>query len=128
MLDLALLPHHGHQGGGDHQDDMGEHWHPGVGADGPRPKGVVSSLGAACQDVACIEKAAWGALPTRVAQLPALSLVPENLDDYDSDWMAANKRHIQTMAVIGQKLQNGVSMPLESVLQETDAALLEDEV
>ena len=78
-LDLALLPHHGHQGGGDHQDDMGEHWHPGVGADGPRPKEVVSSLGAACQDVACIEKAAWGALPTRVAQLPALSLVPEKL-------------------------------------------------
>ena len=52
----------------------------------------------------------------------------KNLDDYDSAWMAANKRHIQTMAVIGQKLQNGVSMPLESVLQETAAALLEDEV
>ena len=42
--------------------------------------------------------------------------------------MEANKRHIKTMAVIGQNLQNGVSMPLESVLQEAAAALLEDEV
>lgn len=50
----------------------------------------------------------------------------KSLDPYDSAWLAANKRHIQAMAVIGQKLQNGVSMPLESVLQET-AALLEDE-
>ena len=54
-------------------------------------------------------------------------LSQKNLDEYDSAWMAANKRHIQAMAVIGQKLQNGVSMPLESVLQETAAALLEDE-
>ena len=106
---------------------MGEHWHPGVGADESRPEGVVSGLGAACQDGGCIEKATWDALPTRVAQLPALSPVPKNLDAYDSAWLAANKRHIQAMAAIGQQLQNGVSMPLDLVLQET-AALLEDAV
>ena len=51
----------------------------------------------------------------------------KNLDAYDSAWLAANKRHIQAMAVVGQKLQNGVSMPLALVLQET-AALLQEEV
>ena len=60
-------------------------------------------------------------------ELLALCLVPKNLDAYDSAWLAANKRHIQAMAVIGQTLQNGVSMPLDLVLQET-AALLEDVV
>ena len=48
------------------------------------------------------------------------------LDAYDADWLAANTKHIQAMAVIGQKLQNGVSMPLELVLQETAAALREE--
>ena len=50
----------------------------------------------------------------------------KNLDAYDSAWLAAHKRHIQAMTMIGQKLQNGVSMPLAEVLQET-AALLEDQ-
>ena len=126
MPELALLPHHGRQGGGDHQDALGEHWHPGVGADESRPEGVVCGLGAACQDGGCTEKATWHALPSRVAQLP-VSCPVKNLDAYDSAWLAANKRYIQAMAVVGEKLQNGVSMPLELVLQET-AALLEDEV
>ena len=108
---------------------MGEHWHPGVGADESRPEGEVPGPGAACQDGGCIElKRLLGThCPPELLSCQLCLLSRKNLDDYDCAWMAANKRHIQTMAVIGQKLQNGVSKPLESVLQET-AALLEDEV
>ena len=76
-LDLALLPHNGHEARWDREDGMGERWHPGVGANESRPEGVVSGLGAAREDGGCLEKATWDALPTRVAELPALSSVPE---------------------------------------------------
>ena len=48
------------------------------------------------------------------------------LDAYDSEWLAATKKYIKALAVIGARLQNKVSKPVEDVLQET-AALLEEE-
>ena len=78
--------------------------------------------------VAALKRLLGTHCPPELLSCQLCLLSRKNLDEYDSAWMAANKRHIQTMAVIGQKLQNGVSMPLESVLQETAAALLEDEV
>ena len=43
------------------------------------------------------------------------------LDTYDSEWIAASKEHIKVLAVIGKRLQHGVPMPIERVLQETAA-------
>ena len=99
---------------------MGEHWHPGVKWFQVLEQHVKTSH--------ALERLLGAHCPPELLSCQLCLLSRKNLDDYDSAWMAANKRHIQTMAVIGQKLQNGVSMPLESVLQETAAALLEDEV
>ena len=98
----------------------------------------IRALGQMCPD----QKEWFGALEQHVKTVAALKgllgthcppellscqlclLSRKSLDDYDSAWLAANKRYIQAMAVVGQKLQNGVSMPVEVVLQQT-AALLE---
>ena len=76
--------------------------------------------------VAALKRLLGTHCPPELLSCQLCLLSRKNLDAYDSAWLAANKRHIQAMAVIGQTLQNGVSMPLEMVLQET-AALLRDE-
>ena len=72
-----------------------------------------------------VSLALWTHCPPELLSCQLCILSRKSLDAYDAAWLVANKRHIQAMAVIGQTLQKGVSMPLELVLQET-AALLED--